>query len=200
MEPVISKEIISKWMPIVKTMDFQEKDLERVCGYCEWHALKEIELANFTQDPFKKNDFKSTLPLSINALSKLSSLDNIEFTPQPAFIDTKISRNLEGVKAENIARTVKAFRINASFDNFYETAAVIGKERAIEEYESLVVNEVVHQINEILDQGHTLVIFQVISQFAEVQESNQINKTLMAISRFWHPGLEEPETVSINDL
>ena len=123
MLPKISDTIVNKWEPIIRPMGFKEKDIKKVCGYCEWHSQKEIELANFSIEgggESSPKNFKTTLPLSIHALKKLSSLDNIQFTPHPAFMDMVVSEDVEGLKAEGIARTVKAFRINVKFANFFD--------------------------------------------------------------------------------
>ena len=200
MLPKVSSTIIAKWKPILQSVEFPEKYIDKVCGYCEWHAMKEIELAEYDMGGGKP--LKTTLPLSISVLKQIKDLSKISFTPQPAFLEMVVEQSLEGLSAKNIPRLVKTFKVNIDWHDFYDLAIQIGEDNARDEFENKMVEVLAEELNTLIDKGHQLTIFQVVSQIAETRGVANFNSQLIAVSRFWYPGCEEKEEnkVSMDDL
>jgi hypothetical protein len=72
-----TEELISRWKPIIETLNVEERHVEKLATYAQQHSMLEIERlhnVSFTE---------TTLPYALKVLSKIENLDKV------IIIDTK---------------------------------------------------------------------------------------------------------------
>ena len=160
-----------KWMHIIKGLSLNDDHNNKMCKFAELFSLNEdtpystlsgVGMGNAKPPSLMseviKEEWKSLLPINLKVLCKIKNLDKIEimWAPRETF-------NINGKDRTLIVGTTE-FKVSIQRD-------ALNSNLTMEELmENSIVNEVSHQINELIDTYGVVYLYQPISRIQIIAE------------------------------